>query len=272
MPELPEVETTLRGVTPYIHQQTISKVIVRQPRLRWPVPANISRALINQTIIEVMRRGKYLILKTQEGAILIHLGMSGKLCVLTQASSPKKHDHIDVVFFNNIILRFTDPRRFGAFLWVEGDPYNHALLKSLGVEPLSSQFTSSYLKSRAKNKVMPIKSFLMDSKIVTGVGNIYAAETLFKAGVHPQAQAGTLSLQQWGKVAKAIKHILQQAIKQGGTTLKDFVNSEGKPGYFSTQLKVYGREGLACVQCKEVLQYLRIGQRSTVYCPVCQLL
>ena len=270
MPELPEVETTLRGVAPYITQQTIAKVVVRQYQLRWPILPNIQQILTGKTIVDSGRRGKYLLLKTSQGAIIIHLGMSGNLRILTKAVAANKHDHVDIVFHNKAILRFTDPRRFGAFLWAEGDPCDHALLKNLGVEPLTRQFSGQYLASLARGKIVSIKSFIMDSKIVTGVGNIYAAEALFAAGIHPQSPAGSISINHLEKLVKAIKKILQHAIKRGGTSLKDFLNSEGKPGYFSNQLKVYGREGLPCVGCGQLLQLMRIGQRSTVYCGDCQ--
>jgi formamidopyrimidine-DNA glycosylase len=270
MPELPEVETTLRVICPHIKLQPIVKVIVRQPRLRWPVLANIPQILTGKMITDVERRAKYLLLRTDAGTIIIHLGMSGHLRILTKEEPPKKHDHIDVVFHPHTILRFNDPRRFGAFLWVTGNPDDHALLKNLGVEPLTKNFSGKYLLSQAQGRKVPIKSFLMDNKIVTGIGNIYAAEALFAAGIYPKASAQSLSLEQWDRLAKSIKRILQQAIKRGGTTLKDFVNSDGKPGYFSNQLQVYGRAGLPCIICHTPLQPIQIGQRSTVYCKRCQ--
>jgi len=270
MPELPEVETTMRGIMPHIQQQTVQQVKVRQYSLRWPIPANIQKILVGKTIVAVERRGKYILLKTSTGALIIHLGMSGNLRILTKDMAPNKHDHVDVVFRHQKILRFTDPRRFGAFLWMEGDAHRHALLKNLGVEPLTKGFSGKYLWSCAQGRSLPIKSLLMDSKVVTGVGNIYAAEALFAAGIYPAAPAKSLSLKQCYVLAQAIKKILRHAIKRGGTTLKDFINSEGKPGYFSTQLKVYGRDSLPCVVCASTLKFLRIGQRSTVYCPHCQ--
>jgi len=270
MPELPEVETTMRGIIPHVKQQTIAKVIVRQYQLRWPIPTDIQQILLGKTIIHIERMGKYLLLKTHSGAIIIHLGMSGNLRILAEECLPNKHDHVDLVFHNNKVLRFTDPRRFGAFLWVEGDPGNHCLLKNLGIEPLTKGFSSKYLWLRAQNRVMPIKSFLMDSKIVTGIGNIYATEALFEAGIYPAVPAKSVSIERLDKLVKSIKEILRCAIKQGGTTLKDFINSDGKPGYFSNQLKAYGRDGLPCVVCHSTLQLMQIGQRSTVYCNRCQ--
>lgn len=271
MPELPEVETTLRGISPHIKQQTITNVIVRQYQLRWRIPSDIQQILTDETIIHVERRGKYLLLKTSNGTIIIHLGMSGNLRVLTKALPPNKHDHVDIIFHNKKILRFADPRRFGAFLWVEGgNPQSHSLLKNLGVEPLTNSFSGNYLWSQVQGKVIPIKSFIMDSKIVTGIGNIYAAEALFEAGIYPETPAKSLTIERLDTLAKTSKKILRHAIKRGGTTLKDFINSDGKPGYFASQLKVYGRAGLPCVICHTLLQSIRIGQRSTVYCKHCQ--
>lgn len=270
MPELPEVETTLRGILPHLKHQTIARVVVRDRRLRWPVPKNIQSILQGKKIDDVLRRAKYLLFKTASGSIILHLGMSGHVRVLTENDKARKHDHIDIIFKNKKILRFTDPRRFGAFLWVEGDPDQHALLKHLGVEPLTKHLTGKYLLQRAKNKKVPVKTFIMDNKIVVGVGNIYAAEALFDAGIDPMKSTQSLSLVEWNHLTKAIKKVLRDAIKRGGTTLKDFLNSEGKPGYFSNQLKVYGRANLPCIQCKKLLRTIKIGQRSTVFCDQCQ--
>ena len=272
MPELPEVETTVRGILPHIKQQTIARVVVREHRLRWPVTPNIQSILQNQVIDDVLRRAKYLLFKTASGTLILHLGMSGHLRVLTENARVGKHDHIDIVFFNKKILRFTDPRRFGACLWVEGDPNHHTLLRHLGVEPLTQNLSGKYLLKCAQNRKIPIKTFIMDNKIVTGIGNIYAAEALFEANIHPKKPARSLSLIQWNKLVKAIKKILKNAIQRGGTTLKDFLNSDGKPGYFSNQLQVYGRANLPCVKCKNTLKSIKLGQRSTVYCIKCQKL
>lgn len=270
MPELPEVETTRCGILPHIIQKTISKIVVRQYQLRWRIPANVQQILPGKTIIKVERRAKYLLLKTQGGTILIHLGMSGHLRVLAEGVPPNKHDHVDLVFQNKKILRFTDPRRFGAFLWLEGDPQQHALLKNLGLEPLTKSFTGKYLWLQTRNSKIPIKSLLMNNKVVTGVGNIYAAEALFAAGIHPTTPTKLLSRERLELLVQAIKKILRHAVRRGGTTLKDFINSEGKPGYFSNQLKVYGRAGQPCVVCHTTLESMQIGQRSTVYCKHCQ--
>lgn len=270
MPELPEVETTLRGIEPHIENQKITHVVVRHHGLRWPIPADIANILKNQTIESLERRGKYLLFKTRKGTIILHLGMSGSLRILTQDTPAQKHDHLDLVFANHKTLRLTDPRRFGAFLWTEADPSQHELLKHLGPEPLSKNFSAEYLWQRARARKAPIKSFIMDSKIVVGVGNIYATEALFAAGIHPKLAAGKISVSRYSVLVAEIKKILRAAINQGGTTLKDFMNSEGKPGYFKFHLKAYGREGLPCVKCSTKLKEIRLGQRSTVMCPKCQ--
>ena len=270
MPELPEVETTLRGITPYIKNQKIEEVTLRHLQLRWPVNPLIQTALQGHVISTLSRRGKYLLLTTASGTLILHLGMSGSLRIVTANVTPQKHDHVDIAFQNKKILRLTDPRRFGAVLWTTDDPHEHTLLKNLGPEPLSRQFTKHYLWQCAQGRKMPVKAFIMDSSIVVGVGNIYATEALFAAGIHPKTPAGKISRAHYKKCVEAIKKILRAAIKQGGTTLKDFLNSDGKPGYFKFHLKAYGRAGLPCVQCKTTLKEIRLGQRSSVYCPRCQ--
>jgi formamidopyrimidine-DNA glycosylase len=270
MPELPEVETILRGIKPHIVNQTIKNVTVRHHGLRWPVPQNIQKDLKNKKITAIHRRGKYLIFELNHEAVILHLGMSGTLRILTHYLPPKKHDHIDIVMANGVILRFADPRRFGAFLFTKDKFTHHPLLKNLGPEPFDKVFTGKYLWSRAQHRKVMIKSFIMDNKTVVGVGNIYAAEALFLAGINPKTPANQISQERYDQLIKAIKFILRQAIKRGGTTLKDFVNSEGKPGYFANQLNVYGRAGLPCIKCHALLTSTQIGQRSTVYCEKCQ--
>lgn len=270
MPELPEVETTLRGIRPSIQGQIIHKLLIRRPNLRWPIPKKDLQQLVGLAITEVNRRGKYLLLSTTRGHMLIHLGMSGRLRILDKWVAPDKHDHVDILFNNGALLRFTDPRRFGALLYAENDLKQHSLLKNLGVEPLSHQFSALYLKQQLTNKQLPIKSAIMDQCIVVGVGNIYATEALFKAGINPLRSAKTLLLSELKRLVNAIKAILRCAITQGGSSLKDFLNSEGKPGYFTQQLNVYGRAGHPCLQCQSTLQLIRIGQRSSVYCQQCQ--
>jgi len=270
MPELPEVETVMRGLVPHLEGAIIDDVIIRCPQLRWPIPRDLKNSLSTQKIIKISRRGKYLLIHVTTGTLIIHLGMSGSLRVLTQMTPPKPHDHMDLVFSNHMLLRYNDPRRFGAILWTEEDPLQHALLKTMGIEPLDADFTGQYLKLLALKRHTPIKSFIMNSKVVVGIGNIYAAEALFLAGIHPLTPTNLLSTQQCDQLVKSIKTILNDAISEGGTTLKDFVNSEGKPGYFSQKLNVYGRAGLPCMVCHSPLQSMKLGQRSTVFCETCQ--
>lgn len=270
MPELPEVETTLRGIKPHLFHQKIVDVIIRHPRLRWPIPANLKRKLTGKVIQRLYRRGKYLLLELENGTLILHLGMSGRLRILPKDTPPQKHDHVDILFANDKCLRFTDPRRFGAVLWTEADPDAHALLSAIGPEPLTAAFNGKYLYEKAQGKKVPIKSYIMDSKIVAGVGNIYATEALFLSRIHPQSAAGEISLAQYQKLVAAIKSILKQAIAKGGTTLKDFTKSDGTPGYFSIELKAYGHGGEPCPRCHATFKSTRIGQRSTVYCPECQ--
>lgn len=270
MPELPEVETTLRGIQPFIQRQVIRQFVIRRANLRWPIPNADLQRLVGQAITQVTRRGKYLLLATDSATIIIHLGMSGRLQILDKPAIVNKHDHVDIIFNNGHLLRFTDPRRFGALLCSEANPYQHPLLRHLGVEPLSGQFSVHYLKQQLQHKRLAIKSVIMDQRIVVGVGNIYATEALFIAGISPIKLAKTLSLADLKRLLRAIKSILRDAIQHGGSSLKDFLNSEGNPGYFSQKLQVYGRAGLPCLQCKLILQSIRIGQRSTVYCQHCQ--
>lgn len=272
MPELPEVETILRGLTAYLENSIIQEVIIRQPQLRWPIPLDLNKRLKQQTIISLSRRGKYLLIHLDTSTLIIHLGMSGSLQIVPQSKLSTLHDHVDFVLSDNKILRYKDPRRFGAILMTEDnqDPYAHPLLKSLGIEPLDTHFDGNYIKRAAIKRRVPIKSFIMNSKIVTGIGNIYAAEALFLSQIHPLTETGHLTQQQCDRLADSIKKTLQAAIVQGGTTLKDFVNSEGKPGYFSQKLHVYGRAGLPCLICDSQLQSIKLGQRSTVFCPSCQ--
>lgn len=269
MPELPEVETTLRGIEPHLLNQRIARVIVRNPGLRWPVSTEVSRAQ-GQQFVSLSRRGKYLLLGLEHGGLIIHLGMSGSLRILPQPLAPGKHDHIDIELQNGVCLRFNDPRRFGAFLWVEGEMESHELIRNLGPEPLSADFSADYLYHRSHGRRVAIKNFIMNGHIVVGVGNIYASEALFMAGIHPQRGAGRISLQRYEGLVAAIADVLERAIKQGGTTLRDFVNAEGAPGYFAQELLVYNRAGSDCFQCGATILQKVIGQRSSYYCPACQ--
>jgi len=270
MPELPEVETTRRGLTPHLAKQTIQTLIARQTRLRWPIPTHLKNALPGQIITQIDRRGKYLLLTCTRGTLIIHLGMSGSLRILLKTTPATKHDHVDIILRNGTCLRFNDPRRFGCILWTTDDVNKHDLLKNLGPEPLSRTFTGDYLYNISRGRRTPIKTFIMDGQIVVGVGNIYANEALFKAGIHPKKAVGKITLDDYKKLANAIKKILTTAIKQGGTTLRNFTDSNGKPGYFKQLLRVYGRGKLPCYICQTQLKEIRLGQRSTVYCTKCQ--
>jgi len=270
MPELPEVETTRCGIEPYVKGRVIKSAMVRQRALRWPVPRNLNALLASNKVQAVTRRGKYLLLKLETGTLLIHLGMSGHLSVVSPAVVPQKHDHVDIVFQHGQILRLTDPRRFGAVLWIKGNPLDHALLVHLGPEPLEEEFDGAYLFNISRGRKVAIKSFIMDSKIVVGVGNIYANEALFLAGIRPGRGAGRLTRAQCDTLTNTIKEVLAKAIAAGGTTLRDFRSAEGRAGYFQQELQVYGRGGMPCWQCGSLLKEIRLGQRSTFYCPLCQ--
>jgi formamidopyrimidine-DNA glycosylase len=269
MPELPEVETTRRGVEPHCLGHRVARVIVRDSRLRWPVPDNLEAVLCGQDIVAVERRGKYLLFQTFAGCLLVHLGMSGSLRVVDPAAAPGRHDHIDLLFDGGICLRYHDPRRFGCFLW-QTPGQQHPLLVNLGPEPLSADFDGLLLYRLSRRRKGPVKSFIMDGKVVVGVGNIYANEALFLSGIHPARTAGRISLERYHRLAKSIKQVLTSAIERGGTTLRDFVGGDGKPGYFAQQLYVYGRPGQPCKLCSTTLQERRLGQRSSVYCVTCQ--
>jgi formamidopyrimidine-DNA glycosylase len=269
MPELPEVETTLRGIQPYILNRRISRISVREARLRWLVTTETGQAE-GQVINRLGRRGKYLLLHLNHGGLLIHLGMSGSLRILEEFIAPGKHDHFDIELEDGCCIRFNDPRRFGALLWFGSEPEQHPLLIHLGPEPLSMDFTADYLYTRSRGRRVAVKNFIMNGHIVVGVGNIYASEALFMAGIHPCRQAGRISRQRYAGLVDAIRDVLERAIQRGGTTLRDFVGSDGVPGYFARELLVYDRGGKGCFQCSELIRTKVIGQRSSYYCPSCQ--
>lgn len=288
MPELPEVETTRMGLLPHVRGQRISRVIVRDKRLRWPIPDDFSAQLEGATVNDIFRRGKYLLwecvkkesLREQRlhGFVLSHLGMSGTLCVLPASTPATRHDHVDIVLSNRLLIRFNDPRRFGAMLWIpaQGTPHpSHPLLDTLGPEPLSDAFTAAHLfkLSRGKSsrgRKVSIKEFIMNGHVVVGVGNIYASESLFRAGIHPIRAAGKVSLTRYQKLANAIRETLSDAIRAGGTSLRDYVKTDGEQGYFQLDAAVYGREGEACRICQTPIRLIVQGARSTYFCPHCQ--
>ncbi len=270
MPELPEVETTRRGIEPHLRGQTIKQLIVRQPSLRWQVPGELGSYIEKIAIRQLSRRGKYLLIGTDNGTLIIHLGMSGSLSVIKDDIPPGQHDHIDLLLENGSCLRFRDPRRFGAWLWTDKSPETHPLLNRLGPEPLSHAFSAAYLYRLSRGRKLAIKSLLMNSHAVAGVGNIYANEALFLAGIHPARAAGRISQRRYDKLVAMLKQVLTAAIDQGGTTLRDFTSAEGKPGYFQQSLSVYAQRGKPCPSCTTPIRETRIGQRSTFYCPRCQ--
>ncbi len=270
MPELPEVETTLRGIEPYLLNVRIDQVTVRQRQLRWPIPRNLRNQLEGETVLSLSRRGKYILIKTTAGTAIWHLGMSGSLRLVPPSKPFEQHDHVDWHLESGLILRYRDPRRFGSLHWTRKDPLAHTLLSGLGVEPLGDAFDANYLYALSRNRKAAVKNFIMNSRVVVGVGNIYANEALFEATIDPRRPAGRISLKRYEALVDAIQGVLSVAIRQGGTTLKDFVGGDGQPGYFSQQLKVYGRSGEACVTCGQPLTQIRLGQRASVFCKLCQ--
>lgn len=274
MPELPEVETTRRGLAPHVEGKRVAGVVLRRPDLRWPIPGDVARLLPGQRIDAVRRRAKYLLLDTAAGSALLHLGMSGSLRVLPAAAPLGAHDHVDIALQGAAgkpgrVLRFNDPRRFGCLLW-QAPGETHELLRGLGPEPLSDAFDGDYLFQRSRGRSAPVKAFLMDQRIVVGVGNIYAAEALFAAGISPLRAAGRVSRERYVLLADAVKRILAHAIARGGTTLRDFLSPDGAPGYFEQELSAYGRGGEPCPRCATPLKARSVGQRATTWCPRCQ--
>ena len=269
MPELPEVETTLRGIEPALIDRRINELIVREARLRWPVDPGLPMMLRGCLITKLERRAKYIVIRLDHGSLVCHLGMSGSMRIVDELESLRPHDHIDLVLDDGMRLRYNDPRRFGSFLWCE-DPFAHRLLADLGPEPLGDQFSGAYLYARSRGRRQAVKNFIMDQKIVVGVGNIYASEALYQAGILPQRRAGRISESRYECLAERIRGVLASAIEQGGTTLRDFVQSDSKPGYFRQQLDVYDRAGKPCRTCGRLVQNRVIGQRSSYYCAHCQ--
>lgn len=269
MPELPEVETTRRGIAPHVEGRVVTRAILRRPNLRWPIPDEITQVFVGQRVSATERRAKYLLLHSDAGAAIIHLGMSGSLRVLDADVPVRAHDHVDLLLDNGHLLRFNDPRRFGCLLWQPAGQ-THALLQDLGPEPLEQGFDGDYLFVRSRGRSAPVKAFLMDQRVVVGVGNIYVAEALFAAGVRPMRAAGKITRREYALLADAIRRILAHAIERGGTTLRDFLKPDGEPGYFEQELFVYGRAGEACKRCGSAITLRRDAQRSSFYCRVCQ--
>lgn len=269
MPELPEVETTRRGLAPHLTGRRVLAATLRRADLRWPIAREIETLMPGRRIEAVRRRAKYLLLDTDAGSALLHLGMSGSLRVLPAATALRAHDHVDLLLEDERVLRFNDPRRFGCLLWQPPGAI-HPLLAGLGPEPLSDAFDGDRLFALSRGRSAPVKNFLMDQSVVVGVGNIYAAEALFAAGISPLRPAGRVSRERYVRLAAAVRRILAQAIDRGGTTLRDFISPDGAPGYFEQELSVYGRGGLACPQCRRPLKQALIGQRASVWCGHCQ--
>ncbi|MDX5151241.1 MAG: bifunctional DNA-formamidopyrimidine glycosylase/DNA-(apurinic or apyrimidinic site) lyase [Acidiferrobacterales bacterium] len=270
MPELPEVETTRRGIAPLVEGRKITGVVVREHRLRWPVTRGLVEKLIGQKIHRVSRRAKYLLLSLDQGTLIIHLGMSGRLWIVDSSQAAIKHDHVDIALDNGKILRFHDPRRFGAILWTTADPESHKLLRQLGPEPLGEEFTASYLYQKTRGRKRRIRDVLLDSQVVAGIGNIYANEALYLAGIDPRRAAGRISRPRIERLVSAIVEVLKSAIRAGGTTLRDFRGGDGRPGYFQQTLNVYGRAGQPCPQCGGPVRSEQLGGRSLYFCRHCQ--
>lgn len=271
MPELPEVETTKRGIAPHIENQSIVKAIVRNQQLRWPIDSDLSAKLEGQVVTAVTRRAKYLLLQIGDhGTLILHLGMSGSLRVLPQGAAVQKHDHFELQLSNNKILRLNDPRRFGAVLWSDQDINQHKLIRNLGPEPNSAKFDTLRLYQLSRKRKLTVKQFIMDGKTVVGVGNIYASESLFRAGIDPRRAAGSISKARYMKLTETVNSVISKAIAAGGTTLQDFTQPDGKPGYFKQELTVYGKAGEPCSICQSEIQQEVIAQRNTFYCKRCQ--
>jgi formamidopyrimidine-DNA glycosylase len=270
VPELPEVETTRRGLEPHLTGQRIAGAVVRHRGLRWKVRADLAKLLTGRRIRRLDRRSKYLLIECDGGWLIVHLGMTGSLRVVPANLPPGKHDHVDIVLGSGKALRLTDPRRFGALLWTDRDPAQHPLLRNLGPEPFAPEFDGGWLFARTRGRTAAIKNLLMDSRMVCGVGNIYANESLFRAGIHPARAGGRISRARYAKLVAAVHDTLEAAIRAGGSTLRDFVHADGSPGYFQQEYFVYDRAGQPCKRCGTPVKALRIGQRSAFYCPRCQ--
>ena len=271
MPELPEVEITRLGLQPLINHK-VSKVVIRNSSLRWPVNKSLQKILIGMKLISLKRRGKYILAEFPNGTLIIHLGMSGNICIASKDREIKKHDHIDIIFGNveHKILRYNDPRRFGCVLWTDENPLDHKLLKNLGPEPLSSDFDADYLFQKLRKKTVSIKNAIMNGHVVVGVGNIYASEALFHSKIRPQREAYKVTTNEVNNLVTAIKDTIEKAILKGGSSIKNFFDINGKNGYFQNEHQVYGRKDKPCILCKNPIQQITLGQRSSFYCNCCQ--
>jgi formamidopyrimidine-DNA glycosylase len=270
VPELPEVETTRRGLAPHVRGRRIEALKLYQRRLRWPVAAGLPRELRGQRILGVGRRGKYLLLTLESGTLLLHLGMSGNLRIVPARTPRVPHDHFDLVLDSGSALRFNDPRRFGSLIYTRGDPLAHPLLANLAPEPFDRAFDAHYLWRLTRGRRLAVKQLLMNSRLVVGVGNIYASEALFRGRIRPRRPARSLSRAEAARLVRAVRAVLAQAIRAGGTTLRDYLGADGSPGYFRQRLYVYERAGLPCRRCGTKVRAITQGQRSTYYCPACQ--
>jgi formamidopyrimidine-DNA glycosylase len=270
MPELPEVETTRRGVAPHVEGHKVTALRVYDHRLRWPVPSDLAERIVGRRVDRVERRSKYLLFRLDAMTLIVHLGMTGSLRVYEHAPPKRPHDHVDIEFDSGVVLRYHDPRRFGAILWCHGAAEDHPLLASLGPEPLTGKFDAQHLFRATRNRTTGIKQVLMDSQVVVGVGNIYANESLFRAGIRPTRGARRVSLRQLERLVGAVRETLSDAIAKGGSTLRDYVDSNGRPGHFQLNYFVYGRDGEPCRVCGAPIRTIRAGGRGTFYCPNCQ--
>ena len=270
MPELPEVETTLRGIKPYIKNSIVERVEIRQRKLRWPITRNLASRISGEPILDVTRRAKYLLLTFPYGTLMIHLGMSGRLNIVPESSRVGKHDHVDLILSSGSVLRFNDPRRFGSILWTSSDPFQTPQLAHLGPEPFDTSFSGDALFKVTRGKRSSVKNFIMDGRVVVGVGNIYANEALFRSGIAPRRLIRNISLHRYRRLVVAIQDVLSDAIEAGGTTLRDYSQVTGEPGYFKQDLLVYNRAGQPCSRCNSIIRSRVISQRSSYYCPNCQ--
>jgi len=270
MPELPEVTTTINGIRPYFQGAVIADLVIREKRLRWPIRADLKQRIQGCKVIDTQRRAKYIVVILDRGGLLIHLGMTGSFRITNSQTTPEKHDHFDFITDAGVVIRYRDPRRFGSLIFCEEDPYQHERLSKLGLEPLEADFTGKYLYHMSRARKMAVKAFIMDQSVVVGVGNIYASESLFLAGIHPRRKCSRISISRYQKLANAIKKILTNSIDMGGTTIQNFAGTDGRPGYFEQQLLVYGRVGKPCDYCGRLISSQVIAQRSSFYCNQCQ--